>query len=66
MNVSVNGRPETVPPGMMLDELIRLKGFTPERVVVEYNLEIVSRETWPAITLRKGDQIEIVSFVGGG
>jgi sulfur carrier protein len=49
-----------------LHELITGKGLIPERVVIEVNLEIIPRERWPSISVREDDQIEIVSFVGGG
>ncbi|MCH7915850.1 MAG: sulfur carrier protein ThiS [Deltaproteobacteria bacterium] len=46
----------------MLGEL----GIRPGRVVVELNRDVLSRETHGSTTLKEGDQIEIVHFVGGG
>ena len=37
-----------------------------DRVAVELNREIVSRDAWPQTALRDGDKLEIVHFVGGG
>ena len=37
-----------------------------DRVAVELNLEIVPRARWEATTLKDGDKLEVVHFVGGG
>ena len=37
-----------------------------DRVAVELNLEIVSRTQWETTTLKNGDKLEVVHFVGGG
>ena len=37
-----------------------------DRVAVEHNGEIVSRTEWDRATVRTGDRLEIVHFVGGG
>jgi len=36
------------------------------RVAVEHNLEVLKRAAFNTTTVRDGDQVEIVSFVGGG
>lgn len=66
MEIRINGAVESVPDGISLGELIRIKGMVPERVVIERNIEIVARENWAGVVLCVGDRIEIVSFVGGG
>jgi thiamine biosynthesis protein ThiS len=35
-------------------------------VVVELNAEVVSRDVYGTTQLQKGDEVEIVQFVGGG
>lgn len=67
MNIRINGEDVVLSHETMnLHELITEKGLIPERVVMEVNLEIIPRELWPLVQLREHDQIEIVSFVGGG
>lgn len=67
MNIRINGEDVVLSHETMnLHELITEKGLIPERVVMEVNLEIIPRERWPLVQLREHDQIEIVSFVGGG
>lgn len=41
-------------------------GFEPKNVVAELNRAIVEREKWEHTTLRDGDILELISFVGGG
>ena len=36
------------------------------RVAVEHNLEVLKRAAFDTTTVRDGDQVEIVNFVGGG
>lgn len=67
MNIRINGEEVVLSHETMnLHELITAKGLIPERVVIEVNLEIIARERWPSVSVREDDQIEIVSFVGGG
>ncbi len=67
MRVRINGKEENLPDGLVtLQELVENRGLVPERVVVEVNLQVISREDWPMVNLREEDSIEIVSFVGGG
>jgi sulfur carrier protein len=67
MNVRINGKEEAISEGSVtIERLVQKRGLFPERVVVEVNLEVVPREKWSTVSLRDEDQIEIVSFVGGG
>ena len=36
------------------------------RVIAELNGEIVKKNNWPSTSLKDGDKLELVSFVGGG
>lgn len=66
MNVKINGRPETIGKVSSIADLVTEKGLAPEKIVVEHNYRIVPREEWVDVNLRQDDNIEIVSFVGGG
>jgi thiamine biosynthesis protein ThiS len=46
----------------LLDEL----GLDRERVAVEVNRRILKRTEFDAVTLDDGDEVEVVTFVGGG
>ncbi len=65
MKITVNGTPETVDAGSIAEFLME-KGLTGDGVVVEHNYQIVKREKWPTVELSENDNLEILSFVGGG
>jgi len=52
--------------GAAVTDLISLLDLKPERVAVELNRKILKRVEWSGATLKDGDRIEIVHFVGGG
>lgn len=66
LSITLNGEPRTVAPGTSIAALAADIGLNPAKVAVERNLEIVPRSTLADVLIAKGDQIEIVHFVGGG
>lgn len=66
MDVTVNGEARRVPDGTTAAGLLQQLDIRPERVVVEVNLTILKRDQLASTTLKPGDRIEIVHFVGGG
>jgi thiamine biosynthesis protein ThiS len=66
MKVQINGQERDLDEGLTLAALIEQLGMKSDRVAVELNREIVSRELWPQTSLQSGDRLEIVHFVGGG
>ena len=38
----------------------------PTRIAVELNREVVPKADYASITLREGDELELINFVGGG
>lgn len=65
MNILVNGKAETITP-CTVAELVAAKGIPAESLVVEYNREIVKQAQWSEVRLKEDDQLELLSFVGGG
>jgi thiamine biosynthesis protein ThiS len=66
MSFFVNGEPRTAPAGQSVADLLRELGLQSDRIAVELNLEIVERADFSRRTLKDGDRIEILSFIGGG
>jgi thiamine biosynthesis protein ThiS len=66
VNVIVNGEPADLSEGTHIVDLLDRLGLKPERLAVEVNQRIVRRAEWTSTTLRDGDKVEIVHFVGGG
>jgi sulfur carrier protein len=65
MQITLNGQPVDT-AGPTLRELITEKGYDPDMIVAEVNLELIKRELWQQHVLRDGDTVELLSFVGGG
>lgn len=66
LHLQVNGDPRTIPgPATLLDLLGHLT-IDPRMVVVELNREIVRRPRLGEVSLKEGDEVELVHFVGGG
>ena len=66
MKLHINGEAREFGAPLSLAALIDQLGMKADRVAVELNRNIVSREQWAGTALVEGDQIEIVQFVGGG
>lgn len=66
MQVWVNGRSVDVPAGCTVLALLERESIDPIKVAVERNQDVVPRRSWDACRLEAGDQLEIVTFVGGG
>lgn len=66
MRIQVNGEGRTANAGFTVADLLRELEIRPDRVAVEVNLEIVDRQEFERRSLREGDRIEIISFIGGG
>jgi thiamine biosynthesis protein ThiS len=65
MNIKVNGQPIDVPRGATLAQLIQQHNLTPNKVAVELNRRLVRSERYDTL-LNEGDEVELVTFVGGG
>ena len=65
-HVTINGRAEELPHGTTLAALIERLELQPRYVAVERNLQLVPRQQHASCVLEPGDQLEIVTLVGGG
>lgn len=66
VKVLVNGETRELAPGTSVARLIDELGLRPEIVAVEVNRELVTRARRASTELVDGDQIELVTLVGGG
>ncbi len=66
MKVRVNGHEREIAPGTSVHDLVVSIGQRSEAVAVERNREIVPRSRHGTTMLEEGDQVEIVTLVGGG
>ncbi|MEX0866565.1 MAG: sulfur carrier protein ThiS [Pirellulales bacterium] len=66
MQVIVNGQPRDLPAGATIAELLESLNLSPRQVAVELNRELVPRARHAEHPLHDGDQLEVVTLVGGG
>lgn len=69
VKLHVNGEEcdfESQQPPFTLAALVEILGMKADRVAVELNRDIVPRDRWSNTTLKDGDRLEVVHFVGGG
>lgn len=63
---SINGEARELPDGTSVADLVSALGLTGARVAVERNRDLVRRAEHAATLLAEGDQVEVVTLVGGG
>ena len=66
MKLTVNGEAREVPAGTTVAGLLETLGLAVDRVAVERNRELVRRPAFGDTPLAEGDELEIVTLVGGG
>lgn len=66
MTVTLNGEKRECREGLTLTELVAELGLGARRIAVEVNRDIIPRDEYASRRLQRGDEIEIVHFVGGG
>ncbi|NLY42183.1 MAG: sulfur carrier protein ThiS [Desulfovibrionales bacterium] len=66
MYIMLNGTRVELPDGLDVLGLVQAAALSPDTVVVEVNGDIIEKARYDQTMLKNGDQVEIVSFVGGG
>jgi sulfur carrier protein len=69
MKLTINGKPAVIEgkEALNLPEVLdALKVEQPDYVTVELNGEVLERENFTATTVRDGDSLEFLYFMGGG
>ncbi|MGH7127306.1 MAG: sulfur carrier protein ThiS [Planctomycetaceae bacterium] len=66
MQIIVNGEPLQIGPDTTVADLLARLELRPRLVAVERNRELVPRAEHDRCVLGPGDQLEIVTLVGGG
>ena len=69
MNIKVNGEERKIEldeENILLSTALNYLGYKPNTIVVELNNLIINSLKWGKVNLKDGDNLEIVSIVGGG
>ena len=69
MKIKVNGEEKKIDldkENALLSEALNSMGYKTPTIVVELNSLIINSTKWGKVKLKEGDNLEIVSIVGGG
>ena len=69
MKIKVNGEEKKIEldqEDVLLSTALNYMGYKPNTIVVELNKLIINSIKWEKVKLKEGDNLEIVSIVGGG
>lgn len=66
MNITLNGAVRSLADGTTIAVLLAELELEPRTVAVELNRDIAPRELYSQQVLTDGDELEIVTLVGGG
>jgi sulfur carrier protein len=65
VTVKVNGHDRELPDGASITSLLERMKLNPNQVAVELNRRLLRSEKYDT-PLKAGDEVEVVTFVGGG
>ena len=69
MKIKVNGEEKKIEidqENALLSNALNSMGYKPNTIVVELNNLIINSIKWDKVKIKDGDNLEIVSIVGGG
>ncbi|SMC22674.1 sulfur carrier protein [Clostridium acidisoli DSM 12555] len=62
----INGEKKDFPNGINVERLLEELNIDKDRIVVEVDLEIISKDDFETKKLSTESKVEIIRFVGGG
>jgi sulfur carrier protein len=65
ITIHINGQPADVEPTTTVRQLLAARNLSPDKVAVEVNRRLLRADRYDT-PLQPGDEVEIVTFVGGG
>jgi sulfur carrier protein len=66
MNILINGKSQQLTSAQNLTDIVNSFCKQPKHVITELNGNIVPADRWAQTSLKDGDALELVTFVGGG
>jgi len=66
MKLIINGNEKEFEKDIKLSELLEKLDLIDKVMAAAVNMEIVKQDTWQSYTLKDGDKLELLDFVGGG
>ena len=65
MKIDLNGKKVKSESKTLMDLVIE-KDLDPNSLIAEVNFEVIRQDIWKDVSIKDGDNIELLSFVGGG
>lgn len=62
----LNGENFFFDKSLTIDELLKKNNISLQNIVIEINKEIITKSLWGKYELNSGDEVEIITAVGGG
>ncbi|SDP29002.1 sulfur carrier protein ThiS [Nakamurella panacisegetis] len=66
MQVMLNGVPADLADGLTMADVVHTISTKTSGITVAHNGEVVPRGEWPAVDLRDGDRLDVLTAVQGG
>jgi sulfur carrier protein len=66
MKITVNGHEKEFEENLTLSELLKKLDLEGKVMAAAVNMEIVKQDSWESHTIKEGDKLELLDFVGGG
>ncbi len=66
MTIILNGQAHHLQEPYDLSSLLESLGLNKKPIIIEYNLEPLSKENWATTQLKQGDKLEIITLAAGG
>ncbi len=64
--MKVNGKDIVLKSTQSLSEFLETNNYNINRIVIELNGEIISKDKYNIVNLKDSDVMEVLTFVGGG
>ena len=64
--MKVNGKDTVLKENKTLADFLKDNNYKTNRIVIELNGEIVSKDKYNTVNLKDTDVMEVLTFVGGG
>jgi sulfur carrier protein len=66
IEIQLNGKIHKLSEGVNIDSLLKDLSIPKAKVAIELNRQVLHKENYTKTFLKNNDQIEIVTFIGGG
>ena len=66
IEIQLNGKPYSLIEGVNIDSLLEELSIPKDKVAIELNRKVLHKENYTKTVLKNNDQVEIVTFIGGG